>query len=306
MEDLEIKNFPLNGFGHVGKILDPVKCRDLAHWIDAKRPLNSDIFYESEVEFESSGRWKNYSPGRNDHNLLLSSDLNLEFIEQNDLFKESMQKLCGTDWTIFKKSIIRSVPSRVLPHWAKEKLNGVGRPNINPFVKDEFKDVQYFLTTDFHQDKTRKDSDFVTVYIYIDDVSENDSALYILLGSHTSGMSCYPHNLRRDNIDKDLWYYSNQDINTANRGYKVTGQAGSVVGFHCLTLHGTGYNNSVKPRISLRYLISRGSTEKTDNCLLHKANQTINGPLYIQPNRTDISSDGSFKKTGSTLLSYGN
>ena len=96
-----------------------------------------------------------------------------------------MQKLCGTDWTIFKKSIIRSVPSRVLPHWAKEKLNGVGRPNINPFVKDEFKDVQYFLTTDFHQDKTRKDSDFVTVYIYIDDVSENDSALYILLGSHT-------------------------------------------------------------------------------------------------------------------------
>ena len=305
MEDLEIKNFPLNGFGHVGKILDPVKCRDLAHWIDAKRPLNSDIFYESEVEFESSGRWKNYSPGRNDHNLLLSSDLNLEFIEQNDLFKESMQKLCGTDWTIFKKSIIRSVPSRVLPHWAKEKLNGVGRPNINPFVKDEFKDVQYFLTTDFHQDKTRKDSDFVTVYIYIDDVSENDSALYILLGSHTSGMSCYPHNLRRDNIDKDLWYYSNQDINTANRGYKVTGQAGSVVGFHCLTLHGTGYNNSVKPRISLRYLISRGSTEKTYNSLLHKSNQTINGPLYIQPTNRHLN-DGSFKKTGSTLLSYGN
>jgi hypothetical protein len=306
MEDLEIKNFPLNGFGHLGKILDPVKCRDLANWIDAKRPLNSDIFYQSEAEFESSGRWKNYSPGRNDHNLLLSSDLNLEFIEQNDLFKESMQKLCGTDWTIFKKSIIRSVPSRVLPHWAKEKLSGVGRPNINPFIKDEFQDVQYFLTTDFHQDKTRKDSDFVTVYIYIDDVSENDSALYILLGSHTSGMSCYPHNLRRDNIDKDLWYYSNQDLNTANRGYKVTGQEGSVVGFHCLTLHGTGYNNSANPRISLRYLISRGSSEKTDNCLLHKANQTINGPLYIQPNRTDISNDGSFKKTGSTLLSYGN
>ena len=71
---------------------------------------------------------------------------------------------------IFKKAIIRSVPSWAVPEWIDDYVKDVGRPNLNPFVYDEFQDVQYFHCTDFHQDKTRRESDFVTVYLYLDQV----------------------------------------------------------------------------------------------------------------------------------------
>ena len=46
-----------------------------------------------------------------DHNLLLTFGLDLSFIEENSQFCDAMAKLCGTEWQIFKKSIIRSVPA---------------------------------------------------------------------------------------------------------------------------------------------------------------------------------------------------
>jgi hypothetical protein len=269
--------------------------------------LNKGIFYQSEEEFKKNGRWKNYSPGREDHNLLLSHEIDLSFIEENESFCESMEALCGSDWQIFKKAIIRSVPEKIMPEWVKKQIESVGRPNVNPFVIDSYKDIQYFLATDFHQDKTRPESDFVTVYIYLDNVEASDSALQILLGSHELGMSCYPHNLRRDVSDKHLWYYSNEKLNGSYRDQVVVGPAGSIVCFHCLTLHGTGLNNSHDPRISLRYLIKKGkegTKTKGDNCLLTQSNNLIKGPFSVNPNRTDVSEDGSFLKTGSTLLSY--
>ena len=33
-----------------------------------------------------------------------------------------------------------------------KKLEDIGRPNLNPYIKDDFQDVQYFLNADFHQD----------------------------------------------------------------------------------------------------------------------------------------------------------
>ena len=67
-----------------------------------------------------------------------------------------------------KKSIIRSVPYNILPTWLKKKLIDVGRPNLNPWIRDEHQDIQYFLNVDFHQDMTRGNK-FCTFYIYLDD-----------------------------------------------------------------------------------------------------------------------------------------
>ena len=73
-----------------------------------------------------------------------------------------------------------------------------------------------------------------------------------------------------------------------------------------LPLHGTGYNDTDRPRISLRYLITKGKNHNDEGSLLEKANKLIKGPLFIEPNRADIAEDGSFLATGSSLLSYSN
>lgn len=304
--NLDLELLPKFGLAEIGSILDTEKSLELRDWIDHKRPLTNGIFYETEEEFNKHGRWNNYAPGRNDHNLLLSPELDLSFVEENSQFCDAMVELCGADWQIFKKSIIRSVPRSVMPEWVKTKTQSVGRPNVNPFIIESHKDIQHFVTTDFHQDKTRSESDFVTVYIYLDEVDPDDSPLVILLNSQELGMSCYPHNLRRDTTDSNKWYYSNGTLCGNYRAHTVTGTAGSIACFHCLTLHGTGYNDTDRPRISLRYLITKGKDHNGEGSLLEKANKLIKGPLFIEPNRADIAEDGSFLATGSSLLSYSN
>ena len=83
----------------------------------------------------------------------------------------------------------------------------MGRPNLNPYIKDEFQDIQYFLNADFHQDM-QSGRKFCTFYIYLDDVYFKDSHLQVLERSHTLGAQPYPHYLRKSNIKKDLWYFN--------------------------------------------------------------------------------------------------
>jgi hypothetical protein len=301
---LTLNNYPINGCADLGLILDISKCKELRAHIDINRPVAENIFYPTPEEFRKTGRRVNYSPGRADHNFLLNTDIDLDFIENNSLFVSAMTSLCGEDYEIMKKSIIRSVPSKFLPEWIQHELRDVGRPNLNPYIYDEFQDIQYFLYTDFHQDKTRPESDFVTVYIYLDDVGPEDSALQVLRGSHEFGMTSYPHSLRRSMSDKNLWCYSGHDGNHMTTDcVRVVAGAGSIFSFHCLTLHGTGFNDNKNPRISLRYLVKKSSVLPR-TCLQDFANKRVFGPLSIYPNRYDIDSNGVFLRTGSSLHSY--
>lgn len=302
----DILNYPENGCADLGRILDPLACAELRKWIDARRPISKDIFYSSEAEFKAKGRWKNYAPGRDSHNLLLDPSLNLDFIEKNPAFIAKMEQLCGDDYEIFKKSIIRSMPTWATPDWLLDYVMDVGRPNMNPFVRDEAQDVQYFLFTDFHQDKTRPESDFVTVYVYLDDVDPKYSALQILSGSHKLGMTVYPHSVRRSMRNPNNWFYSDGLGNHMECPMKVvTGAAGSISSFHCMTLHGTGFNDSPNPRISLRYLIRKKPGSQQD-CLQDRANAKVIGPMKMLHTRVDVGVDGAFQCTGSSLLSYTN
>lgn len=303
--DLSLANFPNNGCANIGKILDEKKSSHLREFINKNRPVNESIFYNSKEEFEKHGRWQNYSPGRTDHNFLLSAGYDLSFIEANKDFVSAMEALCGKGYEIFKKSVIRSVPGWAIPNWIYEYVRDVGRPNLNPFVRNEFQDVQYFHCTDFHQDKTRKESQFVTVYVYLDKVSADYSALRILVGSHKLGMTTYPHALRRSMHNNDLWFYSDAFGNNMKCDQiTVTGDIGSISCFHSLTLHGTVLNNSKDPRISLRYLISPQGHSVQGTSLFHQANALITGPQFISMNRTDVNVGSGFVETGSSLLSY--
>lgn len=302
--DYSLDNYPQNGCADLGDTLDPKACAALRKWIDDRRPVGKQIFYESEAEFKAKGRWQNYAPGRASHNLLLDPSLNLDFIEKNPAFVAKMQALCGDDYNIFKKSIIRSMPRWATPDWLLDYVMDVGRPNMNPFVRDEFQDVQYFLFTDFHQDKTRVDSDFVTVYVYLDEVDPIYSPLQILSGSHKMGMTVYPHSLRRSMRDQNVWFYSDGLGTHMKCPLKtVTGGPGSIFSFHCMTLHGTGLNDSKNPRISLRYLIRKSPSNK-QNTLHDQANAKIFGPKHMLHTRLDVGEGGAFQLTGSSLHSY--
>lgn len=301
--DLGIERFPDYGCASHGTLFDSKKASELRRWIDTRRPVNRDIFYKTREEFEEKGRWQRYAPGTKDHNLLLSPELDLSFIETDDRFSKACSALCGPDWQIMKKSIIRSTPKWAVPEWILEYMLDVGRPNLNPFIRDDFQDVQFFLTTDFHQDKTRPQSNFVTVYCYLDEVDPKYSALRVLAGSHKLGMTVYPHSLRRSHADKRFWFYSDAIGNHLKcEDVVVVGDPGSVFSFHCMTLHGTGFNDSKNPRISLRYLIMKGPDSGNDT-LLDKANQRVVGPHSMLTTRLDVGTDGAFQRTGSSLQS---
>ena len=301
MKTLSINNFHQLGCENLGVILDKNKCFELRSLIDKNRPLDSKIFYKNKDDFIKHGRWEKYAPGLG-HNFIENMDLS--FIEKNPSFVEQVSKVLGKNYSILKKAVIRSVSGHYIPEWLQKYLIDVGRPSLNPFIRDEYQDVQYFYRTDFHQDKTRPQSNFVTFYVYLDDVDRDYSALRLLTSSHLAGTTQYPHNLRKSCEDKRAWFYTGSEGKTLKcKEVDIVGKAGLVSCFHGLTLHGTPLNNSKNPRISLRYLISPEKNNKS-NTLFNQANKLIYGPQNINIYRHDINKDGSYLSIGNSLASY--
>ena len=150
---------------------------------------------------------------------------------------------------------------------------------------------------------------FITFYIYLDDVKEKDSPLKILSGSYKFGATHYPHYIRPGN-DKKIWYYSN--LNGQHMKCKqidVYGKAGKIFCFHGFNLHGTALSLGKIPRISLRYLIQCDNKQSIKSCL-DKSFKLVRGKILedtklknnLNFQRLDRSSDGSFLKTGSSIL----
>ena len=297
-----INSFRKTGFYNFGSVLNKKKCLEIQKRISNLRKLDKKIFYSSEKEFMKKGRFSKYSPGTNEHNLLVEDkNFNLDFIEKSPRFKKCVSKILGKNYKIMKKSIIRSVPYSILPNWVKKKVTDVGRPNLNPYIKDHFQDVQFFLNADFHQDMTRGRK-FCTFYVYLDSVKEKDSYLQVLEGSHVLGAQPYPHYLRKSIKDKKLWYYNDLKKMIPVRQKNVMGKGGTLSCWHGLALHGTYYNFSKSPRISLRYLIE--PDKKSKNSPFLKSFKDIKNPIAIKNtgvSRLDRNPDASFRRTGMSI-----
>ena len=297
------RDFEKKGFCNFGKIINSRNCLNLQKKISKLRKLDKNIFYKTENEFNKKGRYHKYAPGSKDHNLLISKELNqnLDFIEKNPLFTKNVEKILGKNYKIFKKTIVRSVPYSILPTWIKNKVSDIGRPNLNPYIKDKFQDIQYFLNADFHQDM-QSGRKFCTFYIYLDDVYTKDSYLQVLEGSHILGAQPYPHYLRKSNKDDNLWYYNDLRSVIEVKRKNVMGKGGTVSCWHGLSLHGTYYNFSKSPRISFRYLIE--PNKKAKNSPFLKSFEKIKNKIVIKKNaRLDINPDSSFRKTGMSISS---
>ena len=87
-----ISSFRKTGFHNFGSILNRKKCLEIQDRISKLRKLDRKIFYSSEKEFNKKGRFSKYSPGTNEHNLLVEKNFDLDFIEQSSKFKKSVSK----------------------------------------------------------------------------------------------------------------------------------------------------------------------------------------------------------------------
>ena len=296
------------GFYDFGSVLDKKRCSELKKLIDKNRPCNKNIFYKSKKEFLKKGKFQNYSPGTVDHNAIYNLNLNLDFIEKSKNFIRAVESIVGKNYSIKKKSIIRSVPKSIHPLWASKITEDIGRPNVNPYIKRKYQDVQYFQNIDFHQDMTRGKK-FITFYIYLDNVKENDSPLKILSGSYKFGATHYPHYIRPGN-KKNEWFYSNlAGEHMKCKQIDIYGKAGKIFCFHGLNLHGTALNFNKTPRVSLRYLIQSDNKHVLKSCL-GKSFKLIKGKIVenrklkngVNFQRLDRSLDGKFLKTGTSIL----
>ena len=96
--------FRKTGFYNFGSVLNKKKCLEIQKRISNLRKLDKKIFYSSEKEFMKKGRFSKYSPGTNEHNLLVEDkNFNLDFIEKSPRFKKCVSKILGKNYKIMKK-----------------------------------------------------------------------------------------------------------------------------------------------------------------------------------------------------------
>lgn len=208
---------------------------------------------------------KHPEPFRKGKNFL--NNYNLDFIENNKCFKELLETVVGKNYEIILKKIVISVSDDNLPEWIKNELKNYEIKALSNFVKKKYRDVTYFNGIDFHQDYIEfygKDFNFITGYIYLNDVNLNMSPLVVIENSHKLLATSFPHNLKFNKENKSFDYHSDiNDEKLKNLKYKkLTGSANKLYAWTAYTLHGTYKQTDLKNRYSLRFLIKSNSKDK--------------------------------------------
>ena len=290
----KIEDFPKNGFVQLGSILDKGKCQNLLDQIHSTRSFDSDLFL-SESEFKSNPVMRGTNPQKGGYNL--AEKLDLSFIENNPKFKESMEAILGSNYTILLKKFVMGTPESIMPDWLLAYTKGHKVANLGPYIKPEYRDITYFHGIDWHQDIIDYPnfvSDFITVYVYLADTTEDTSPLYAVPKSHQLGATTFPHKI--DIKSKNKLIYTNDLGKSEEFDYMMLlGSAGSVNFWHSSTLHGTQPHINSKPRISVRYLIQKQTT------LIDLANRNSIGYHSLENTRIDLDLKGNNKLKGNSI-----
>ena len=294
------KNFLKDGFVDLGSVLDKQACKNLLKEIYETRKFGTDLFID-EKQHRENPRWTKNNPGPG---INLTEKFDLDFIEKSEAFKNAMIKLLGPNYKIMLKKFVVGVPNNWLPNWVHEETKNQMISNLGAYIKPDYQDMTYFRGIDFHQDlidhKSRT-SDFITLYVYLDDVVMGMSPLAVIPRSHIFGATTFPHDLKID-WENNSCTYSDRDGKEEKFDYKfLTGDSGQVYFWSALTLHGTQAQTADKPRISLRYLIERSTSE--EKFLIDELNETINASLSLNSTRDDLNKDGKPVKLGKLLKS---
>ena len=281
--DLE-REFLQEGVIELGSILDINQCNNLKNQFNKIRPIDAQFFKEKvflkEHEFdpEKSQYRTGPGPGRN-----LTEHVNLDFIEKNPIVQETLSKVLGSDYKIMGKKFVMGLPENMIPDWINKRSKNLGFVNLCALVRPEFRDMTYFHGIDYHMDivdHKNRIGDFITFYVYLEDVTVNMSPLHIIPRSHIFGGTTVPHDLKSLGGNKIL-YSDRRGKSEEFNSKMLTGTTGSVFFWSPYNLHGTMPTNITNtPRVSLRYLIERGKS--TEECIIDKLLKTIDAPLSMK------------------------
>ena len=281
----KINIFLKKGIVEFNQLLNEKKCNDLYKKIIKNRLWGSNLFKSQKV-FEKKQQYKKTNPGKGKFNLAEKFDLN--FIENSKEIKSILNNILGKDYEIVIKKFVVAVPESWIPSWLKQKVNNSLAPNLGPFIKNKYRDVTYFRGIDYHMDQIdfpNQPSDFITLYIYLNDTTSKMSPLNILEGSHIFGQTKFPHIIKKCQNNNYLRYGTKLNNLKRFKKKKLVGKSGTVYVWSNLTLHGTQpQENKDDFRISLRYIIRKSNkVSKTT-----EINNLIKNVLPIKTMRDDV------------------
>ena len=281
-------NFVINGFEEHINFFDKTECLNLMNAALDTRNIN-ELFLSKEM-FEKEKKFKGVNPvvGRN---LLEKMDTN--FIFSSKKFNDKMIQVCGKKYKILNSKFVMGIPKKFIPKWVENELRDTLVSNLGPFVQEKYRDITYFSGIDFHQDiidHPDRNSDFITVYIYLDKVDRNAAPLYLLQNSHSLGPATFPHKLVKKDTNQYL-YKNDFDKEIICDLKELTNVGGTLYYWNCNLLHGTQPQINDVPRISVRILVKKDENDD-EICLIDLSNNKINGPLSLSKTRIDLDTQG--------------
>ncbi len=275
----KIKIFRKKGIIEFNEVLNKKKCNKLYEKILNNRLWGKNLF-KTEKNFLKNPQYKKTNPGKGKCNF--AEKFNLNFIENNKDIKKTLIKILGDDYNILLKKFVVAVPEHWIPSWLKKRVKNSLAANLGPFIKKKYRDVTYFRGIDYHMDQIdfpKETSDFVTLYVYLNDTSSKMSPLNVVEKSHIYGATTFPHAIKDNKNSNYLEYGKNFKKLQKFKKKKLIGKKGTAYIWTSLTLHGTQPQKSEDEfRISLRYLIkkSRHCRKKTEIDKLIKNSSPIN------------------------------
>ena len=258
------------GYLECKNLINKTECRKLNKKILKTRKIDKSIFFKSKEEHR-----KNKNKKIQSRNII--DKFNIDFILKNKKFNNVIENILGKDYYLYASRIICALPHKFLPSWISNNMDS-GQPNLGNFIKHKYRDIRYFHGIDYHMDLvdfSKEKSNFITVYIYLDEVTKKMSPLNILPKTHWGGAESYPHNLIKKN-EKIIYKTAlNKKIITKNK--VLTGSAGDVWLWHGCLLHGTNFNvQGATPRLSLRLIF------RQKNSLMDELNMKIGNILALK------------------------
>lgn len=277
------------GFYSFGEALDPKAADALLAQMRAAREFGPNLFL-SEAEFDANPVHKGTNP-RPGRNLAERFAEGFDFIECDPTIVSALAAMLGPDYEIFDKKFVCGVPEAWCPDWLLKRIRGNPVNNLGSYIRPEFRDITYFYGIDFHQDlidHSQREADFLTLYVYLHEVTGHDAPLFVLPRSHCFGATSFPHDLSQQGAG--MWRYGDGRGKSTILGQRVlTGAAGYAAMWHACVLHGTQPDVADRERISVRYKIARG---KAADCGIDRVNAAIEGPLILPTTRTDVDEKG--------------
>ena len=290
-------NFLKSGIQNCGQIYGASDCKSFLDKIYKTR--NFKNIFLNKKDYLSKDRsyfGTNPKPGRN-----LLHKLDCSFIFENSSFIKEMKATLGKNFRVLDYKLVMGVPNSFIPKWILNQTLHQHTVNLGAFIKPHFRDITYFRGIDFHQDIIdfpTRNADFVTVYIYLEDVNKNTSPLYLIPNSHKLGATKFPHNLNFKN--KNNVYYSSGNKKIRSNIFMLSGKKGSMSYWHPFILHGTQPHKFSLPRISIRILAEKN--RRIDiNCNLDKLNKKIIGKKRLSITQQEFDKRGKIKLRGNKI-----